>query len=190
MKRLAIFASGSGTNLENLIKKCQSENVPAEAALVVCDRPGAKAIERADRLGVPVAVIDRKDFASKKEFEAEIIKRLKEKKIDWVVLAGFMRILSAEFVHTYEGKIINIHPSLLPAFPGAHGIRDAFAAKVRETGVTVHFVNEGVDSGPIILQEKVTVDPADTLETLEAKIHAVEYEIYPEALKLVLSRKQ
>jgi len=106
-----------------------------------------------------------------------------------VVLAGFMRILTEGFVKKFRGRLINIHPALLPAFPGAHAIKDAWDAKVKETGVTVHFVDSGVDTGPIILQEKVSVLPNDTLETLELRIHSLEYELYPQALNLVLSGK-
>jgi phosphoribosylglycinamide formyltransferase-1 len=141
------------------------------------------------KLGVEVAVVDRKKYAGKPGFEAAITHELEERDIDLIALAGFMRILSGDFVRHFSGRMINVHPSLLPAFPGAHGIRDAFEAKVKETGVTVHFVDEGVDTGPIILQKKIAVDPRETLESLEAKIHQVEYEIYPEALRLVLSGK-
>ncbi|MDD5226630.1 MAG: phosphoribosylglycinamide formyltransferase, partial [Candidatus Omnitrophica bacterium] len=114
---------------------------------------------------------------------------LEAHKIDLVVLAGFMRVLTEGFVKKYQGRLINIHPALLPAFPGAHAIKDAWDAKVKETGVTVHFVDNGVDTGPIILQRKVPVLPGDTLETLEFRIHGLEYEIYPEALNLVLAEK-
>lgn len=189
MKRIALFASGSGTNLENIAKECHNGRIPAEASLVICDKPEAGAIKRARNYGIPVVMVDRKQFATKEAFEAEISKALEARKIDLIVLAGFMRILSPSFVRLYKGKIINIHPSLLPAFPGAHGIKDAFDAKVKETGVTVHFVDEGVDTGPVILQKKVTVEPTDTLEQLEEKIHSVEYQIYPEALRLVVSGK-
>ena len=189
MNRLAIFVSGSGTNMENLVRRIRGERMDCEAALVVCDDPEAPALEKAKRLGVEAAVVERKKFETKAAFEAEILRRLEQNKIDWIALAGFMRILSPEFVRRTAGRLINIHPSLLPEFPGAHAIRDAFGAKVRETGVTVHFVDEGVDTGPVILRKKVPVDPKDTLESLEAKIHAAEYEIYPEALRLVLSGK-
>lgn len=189
MKKIAIFVSGSGTNMENLIKKIQKGELQAEAALVVCDKPGAPAIDKAKRLGVEAALIERKNFAIQDEFEAAIAKKLEEKGVDYLVLAGFMRILGPFLVRRYLGRIINVHPALLPAFPGGRAIRDAFEAKVKEAGVTVHFVDEGVDTGPVILQRKVSVDPKDTLESLEAKIHAVEYELYPEALALVLSGK-
>ncbi len=189
MKKLAIFASGSGTNLENLIIECHNGRIPAQAVVVICDNPGAGAIAKAQNYGVQVQVFDRKQFKSKADFETAIIKVLEEKRIDYVVLAGYMKILSAEFVQKYRGKIINIHPSLLPAFPGAHGIKDAFEAGVKETGVTVHFVDEGVDTGPVILQEKVPVAAGETLESLEAKVHAVEYKLYPEALRRILTKR-
>jgi len=189
MKKLAIFVSGSGTNMENIIKTVHAGKIPAEAALVVCDKPDAPAITKAQRLGVEVALVDRKKYASKADFETEIIRRVEAKKIDLIALAGFMRVLSPEFVNHFKGRVINIHPSLLPAFPGAHGIRDAFEAKVKETGVTVHYVIAEVDAGPVILQRKVAILPEDTLATLEAKIHAVEYQLYPEALRVVIEKR-
>ena len=186
MKRLAIFVSGSGTNMENILRHIQEGKIQAEASLVVSDNPGAYALERAEKYGVESVVVDRKKFDSKENFEAEIQRCLAAKKIDYVILAGFMRILSPSFVRAYRGRILNIHPALLPDFQGAHAIRDAWEAKVRKTGVTVHFVDEGVDTGPVILQREVPVTANDTLESLEKKIHAVEYEIYSEAIRLVL----
>lgn len=173
--------------MENLVKHIQSGQLEAEAVMLLCDKAEAGAITRAKTLGISVVVMDRKSFPSAAVFEEMIMKFINQNHIDWIILAGFMRILSPEFVRRYEGRIINIHPSYLPAFPGAHAIRDAFEAKVQETGVTVHFVTPEVDAGPVILQRKVQVLPEETLETLEAKVHAVEYKIYPEALRLVLS---
>ena len=188
MNKIAFFASGNGTNMENLVKAIQAGKVTdAEPALLVCDKPEANVIKRAEKLGVKAAVIDRKKFETKDAFEEEIMRVLEEHQVEWIALAGYMRILGSAFVRRYLGKMINVHPSLLPDFPGAHSIRDAFEAKVKETGVTVHFVDEGVDTGAVILQKKVPVDSKDTLESLEEKIHAVEYEIYPEALQKVLS---
>lgn len=173
----------------NILEKIKSGKVSAEPALVVCDNPEAPAIEKAKKFGVHVALINRKLFNIKQAFEHEITCTVDSHKVDFIVLAGFMRILSPEFVQHYKGRIINIHPSYLPNFPGGHAISDAFNFKTKETGVTVHFVDEGVDTGQIILQRKVSIDPKDTLESLETKIHAVEYDIYPEALNLVLSGK-
>ena len=187
MKRFAIFVSGSGTNMENILQKIREGRIEAEAALVVSDNPGAPALKRAEKFKVECAVVDRKKFSSREEFEAEIEQNLARKKIDYIVLAGFMRILSPGFVRARRLRILNIHPALLPKFPGAHAIREAWEAKVKVTGVTVHFVDEGVDTGPIILQREVPIEANDTLETLEKKIHAVEYELYPEAIHRVLS---
>ncbi len=190
MSRLAVFVSGSGTNMENLIKVSQAGKLAGgEVVLVISDKPEVPAIEKAQKAGVTVSVIDRKRYKTREEFEEVIIDELTTERIDWLVLAGFMKLLSTEFVRRYAGKIINIHPSLLPAFPGAHGIKDAYEAKAPETGVTVHFVDEGVDTGPIILQKKIQVKPGESLESLEGRIHALEYEIYPEALRLVLTGK-
>lgn len=189
MKKLAIFVSGSGTNMQNLIIECHNGRIPAQVAVVISDNPEAKAVARARNYGVNVTTIDRKQFQDKAAFETELARAVDQAKVDYLVLAGFMRILSVEFVRKYKGKIINVHPSLLPAFPGAHGIKDAFEAKVPETGVTIHWVDEGVDTGPVILQKKVAVAPEDTLESLEEKVHAVEYEIYPEALRKVMKRE-
>jgi len=190
MLRVVIFVSGSGTNMENLIKKMQAGSVPAQAVLVLSDKPGVAALEKAARLGIKTAVVDRKQCADKPAFEREIMRAVDAEKPDYLLLAGFMRILSPEFVQKYSGRILNIHPSYLPAFPGAHAIRDAWEAKVPETGVTVHFVAPEVDAGPVILQRKVPVLAGDTLETLEARVHALEYEVYPEALNLVISGKK
>lgn len=175
--------------MENLIRKMKAGKIPAEAALVISDNPQAPALEKAKKLGVESVMIGRKDFATRQEFEAEIIRHIEEKKIDLLLLAGFMRILSAEFVRKYKGGIINIHPSLLPQFPGARGIREAWEAKVPITGVTVHFVDESVDTGQVILQRPLSIQSGETLESLEARIHAMEYEIYPEAVNLVLAGK-
>lgn len=189
MKKLAIFVSGSGTNMENLLQKIREGKIRAEAALIVSDNPQAYALKRAEKYEVECVVADRKSFDSKESFEAGIRRHLERKKIDFILLAGFMRILSPAFVKAYKGRILNIHPALLPKFPGAHAIQEAWEAKVGKTGVTVHFVDEGVDTGPVILQREVEIDSHDTLESLEKKIHEVEYEIYPEAINLVLQGK-
>ena len=188
-KRLAIFVSGSGTNMENIAQKVRAGKLDCEIVLIVCDNPNAFALTRAARLGLETFVIDYKRFKSKAECESEITEKLKEKKVDGILLAGYMRILNPDFVKTWQWNILNIHPSLLPKYPGTHAIRDAFQAREKETGVTIHFVDEGVDTGPIILQRPVPIHPDDTLETLEARVHATEYELYPEAVRLFLSGK-
>ena len=175
--------------MENLILKNKGGVFPAEIVFVLTDNPEAKAIEKAKKLGVPVMIVPRKNYANRSDFEREVTHYLESKQIDYILLAGFMRILSPAFVKRYPDRMINIHPSLLPQFPGAQGIQDAFEAKVKETGVTVHYVTEEVDGGPMILQRKVPVHSNDTLESLTKRIHEVEYEIYPEALRMLLSRQ-
>ena len=189
MKRVGFLVSGSGTNMENLIKHIKSGKIRAEASIVISNKPGVKALDRAKELGVPSIVISHKDYAVRELFDEALAKCIDSHKIDYIVLAGFMRVLTEGFVKKYYGRLINIHPALLPAFPGAHAIQDVWEAKVKETGVTVHFVDSGVDTGPVILQRKIPVLSNDTLKTLEARIHSLEYEIYPEALKLVLAGK-
>lgn len=189
MKRVAFLVSGSGTNMENLIKRIKTGEVCADPVMVVSNKPGVKALEKAVVLGVKTIVIDHTVYTDRAAFDMALSECLEEHKIDVIVLAGFMRVLTGGFVKKYYGRLINIHPALLPAFPGAHAIKDAWDAKVKETGVTVHFVDSGVDTGPVILQRKVPLLPDDTLETLEARIHQVEYELYPQALSLVLSGK-
>ena len=189
MKRLAFLVSGSGTNMLNLIQKIKAGEVHAEATIVISNKPGVKALEKAAALGVGTVVIEHRAYPDREAFDRALSECLERHKIDIIVLAGFMRVLTEGFVKKYYGRLINIHPALLPAFPGAHAIKDAWEAKVKETGVTVHFVDTGVDTGPVILQRKVSMLPNDTLETLEARIHQTEYEIYPEALNLVLSGK-
>jgi phosphoribosylglycinamide formyltransferase 1 len=189
MKNIAVFASGRGSNFSAIIKAVKKGALKGNLALLVCDNHEAGAINRARRAGVKVAVVLRKDFASKPDFEKRVIQALKDNKIDLIVLAGFMRLLSPEFVREYSGKIINIHPSLLPAFKGEQAIKDAFDYGVKLTGVTVHFVDEEMDHGPIILQGAVKIEANDTLEKLEARIHKLEHKLYPAAIKLFLGKK-
>ena len=188
-KRIAIFVSGSGTNMENIARQVQTGKLSCDIMLVLCDNPNAFALKRAEKLGLDIFVIERKKFSSKSEFDSKINEKLKEKKIEAIFLAGYMRIISPEFVRSWAWRIINIHPSLLPKYPGVHSIKDAFEAKEKETGVTIHFVDEGVDSGPIIVQKKVPILPNDTLKTLETRVHEIEYQLYPEAIKLWLDGK-
>ena len=190
MKRIAFLVSGSGTNADNLIRRIKAGEIRAEATIVISNKPGVKALDRAKELGVPAVVISHRDFATRELFDEALAECIDSNRIDYIVLAGFMRVLTESFVKKYYGRLINIHPALLPAFPGAHAIKEAWDAKVKETGVTVHFVDSGVDTGPVILQKKVCVLPADTLETLEARIHSLEYELYPKALNLVLPGKR
>ena len=174
--------------MENILEHVRDGKIKAEVALVVSDNPEAYALRRAEKYNVECMIVDRKKSPSRETFESEIERHLARKKIDYILLAGFMRILSPGFVEAHPKRILNIHPALLPKFPGRQAIRDAWEAKVKVTGVTVHFVDEGVDTGPIILQREVKVEPGETLESLEKKIHAVEYELYPKAINLVLKK--
>lgn len=186
---IAVFASGRGTNFSAIVRAVNKGRLNANISLLVCDNPKARVIGKAKRAGVEVFLIKRQDFASKKEFEDRIIQRLEEAGIDLVVLAGFMRILSPEFVGRFKFKVLNIHPALLPSFKGTQGIEDAFNYGAKVTGVTVHFVDEQMDHGPIILQQAVEIKEDDTLESLEARVHKVEHKLYPRAIRLFVENR-
>jgi phosphoribosylglycinamide formyltransferase-1 len=181
---IAVFASGRGSNFSAIARAVKAGKVKANLSLLVCDNPKAAVIGRAKRCGVKVALVQRKDFATKEDFEKKIIAALEAEKIELIALAGFMRIIGSALLEKYKGRILNIHPSLLPSFKGEQGIKDAFDYAVKSTGVTVHFVDEEMDHGPIILQQAVKIEESDTLESLEAKIHKIEHKLYPEAIRL------
>ena len=187
--KIAVFASGRGTNFAALLRVVKKGKIKADISLLVCDKPKAAAIGRARRAGVRVALVKREDFATRSDFEQKIIQHLEGNDIGLIVLAGFMRVLGSDLVNRYKDKILNIHPALLPAFKGAHAIKDAFDYGAKTTGVTVHFVDEKMDHGPIILQAPVKIEETDTLESLEAKIHKVEHKIYPQAINLFIEGK-
>lgn len=186
----AVFVSGNGTNLQALIDAASRRKLAgAKITLVVCDKPGAYALKRAAKAGIETYVQPGASYATREEYDRDVIAKLKEKKIKLVVLAGFMRILSDLFIKEYRGRILNVHPALLPSFKGAHGIKDAFDHGAKITGVTVHFVDEELDGGAVILQEPVEITGKDTLRTLEGKIHKVEHRLYPEAVRLFVRGK-
>ncbi|MGA9290548.1 MAG: phosphoribosylglycinamide formyltransferase [Anaerobacillus sp.] len=189
MKKLAIFASGSGSNFEAIAAAIEKGNLEAEIALVVCDRPGAKVEKRAERYGIPVLSFYPKSYDSKADFEAFILQQLNETGVEWVFLAGYMRLIGPTLLRAFEGKIVNIHPSLLPAFPGKDAIGQAFEAGVKLTGVTVHFVDEGMDTGQIIDQDSVRIDIEDTREDLGRKIQEMEHLLYPAVIRSLLQEK-
>ncbi|MEK6715609.1 MAG: phosphoribosylglycinamide formyltransferase [Candidatus Omnitrophota bacterium] len=181
---IAVFASGRGSNFSAILKAIKKGVIKADLSLLICDNPKAAVLTAAARAGIKSALVKRQDFTHKEEFENRIIQCLEEEKIDLIVLAGFMRILSPEFVQKYKGRILNIHPALLPSFKGAHAIKDAYEYGVKLTGVTVHFVDEEMDHGPIILQVPLRIKENDTLESIERKLHKIEHKIYPQAIKL------
>lgn len=187
MKNIAVFASGSGTNFQAIIDEVNKGSLHANIRLLVCDQPEAFAIERAKNERIPCFAFSAKNFAGKMEYEKEILKNLKENEVEFIVLAGYMRLIGPVLLKEFEGKIVNIHPSLLPAFPGKNAIGQAIDAKVKQSGVTVHFVDEGMDTGPIIEQQAVDISDGETEESLQAKIHAIEHRLYPTVLKKLFS---
>ena len=187
-KKIAVFCSGYGSNFQAIIDAVRKKKLKAEIALMVCDNPKAYALKRAAKYNIPVCQISPKLFKERRDYEKVIVGILKSQEIDMVVLAGFMRIFTPYFIGAYKGRILNIHPSYLPAFKGAHAIRDAFDAEVRETGVTVHLVTAAVDAGPILAQTKVQITNKDTLTSLETKIHKIEHKLYPEAIQKFISK--
>lgn len=187
--KLAIFASGSGTNAEAIISATKSGHLDAEVVLVICDKPDAKVVSRARHYDIPVFTFEPKSYASKSEYEKEIVSKLKEKDVSFIALAGYMRLVGETLLRSYEGRIVNIHPSLLPSFPGLDAIGQAFEAKVKLTGVTIHYVDAGMDTGQIIAQEAVRIERNDTIETLQAKVQAVEHTLYPQTLQHLFETK-
>lgn len=186
---LAVFCSGRGTNLQAILDATRTGRLHARVALVLADRADAHALVGARRAGVDARYVNPREYPSRAQFERALIRLCELHHVRLICLAGFMRILSPVFVHRYRGRILNIHPALLPAFPGAHAVRDALAWGAKITGVTVHLVDEQVDHGPILLQRAVAISPRDTVTALLAKLHAIEHEVYPQAIRLMLAGK-
>lgn len=183
--RIVVLISGAGSNMHALVQACRAGDVPGEVVAVVADRP-CEGLELARSEGVDTAVLDPRGFASRQEWSASLLDLVQTFAPDLVVSAGFMRILSPVFVHAYAGRLINLHPSLLPAYPGAHAVRDALEDGARVTGSTVHFVDDEVDHGPPIIQREVPVEPGDDVETLHERIKSVEHGMLAEACRMVL----
>ena len=184
MLKFAVFASGNGSNLQAIIEAVKAGEIKAELALVFSDRRKAHALKRAKDAGIRTVCLLRKDYGTPQSYERDIVIQLKEMQIDFIVLAGFMKIFTPFFIKQYPNQILNVHPSLLPSFKGARGIKDAFTYGVKLTGVTIHFADDKMDHGPIILQEAFRIAERDTLESLEERIHQVEHKIYPRAIAL------
>lgn len=181
--KLALFASGSGSNVEAIIQAVNRGELEADIACILCDNPSAYVIERAKKHGIPYRVFSPKEFSSRADWERAILAEMKTNQIDWIILAGFMRIIGNILLDAYDNRIINLHPSLLPAFPGKQGIRDAFDAGVSQTGVTIHLVDSGIDTGPILAQETLDIDPEWELSDLEQHIHQIEHRLYPQVIQ-------
>ena len=180
--RLAVFASGMGTNFQALNDAILQRGLNAEIVRLIVDKSTAGALNLAKLFGIPATAIKYSNYETKTEAEQVIINQLKTDQVDGILLAGYMRILTPKLIDAYSGKIINLHPAMLPNFPGRHSILDAFEAGVSETGVTVHFVDNGIDTGEIIAQEAVPILINDTIDILETHIHNVEHVLYPNTL--------
>ena len=185
--KLAVFISGTGSNMLSIMEACKIENYPAEVSVVLSNNPDAKGLNSAQKSNIATEIVNHKDFASSEYFEDEIIKRLKNYKIDLIVLAGFMRILTPSFVKKFPDKIINIHPSLLPEYKGLNTHERAINDGKKEAGCTVHFVNSELDSGKIILQNKVPIIHGDTPDTLAKRVLRQEHKLYPQAIEIIAS---
>lgn len=188
--KLAVLASGNGSNFEAIVQAVEAGKIPAEIVLLFADHHDAYVLERAKNHHIPFASFELKEFENKQTYEKALLELLAEHQVELIILAGYMRIIGQGLLEAYPNRIVNIHPALLPNFPGLHGIRDAYKAKVSETGVTVHYIDSGVDTGPIIAQEVVQVDPADSLEQLEEKIHQVEHQLYPRVIAEIVKEIQ
>lgn len=189
MNNFAVFVSGHGGNLQAIIKAVKNKKINASLKLVFSNKQEAYALVRAYKAGIPTLYLNPHDFKSREEYDVAILKELKKHKIDFVVLAGYMRLVSGVFIDAYPNKILNIHPSLIPAFKGAHGIRDAYDYGAKITGVTIHFVVEEMDAGAIIAQMPVKIEDTDSLLALEDKIHKVEHRLYPKVIDLFAKGK-
>ena len=188
-KRLALFASCRGSNGEALYKAMQEGYINGEFVIIITDHGTAGIVERSKSWNIPLIVIDRSDYDSKASFEQAQLDALEPYKIDGIVLAGYMRIVGSKLIDRYEHKILNIHPALLPSFPGLHGHQQAIDGGVKITGCTVHFVDAGMDTGPIIMQNTVPVLPNDTEDTLSDRLLPIEHKTYKEALRLFCEDK-
>lgn len=182
--RIAVLISGSGTNLQSIIDKSESGDLPARVVCVISDKENAFGLERARKHRIPAFYVNPKDFAKREEHEEAIIRLLEEHRVELVVLAGYMRFLTPHMLGRYRNRIMNIHPALLPSFPGTDGYGDAWRYGVKISGCTVHFVDEGCDTGPIILQGVNPVEEDDTFESFRDRGLKLEHRIYPEAIRL------
>jgi phosphoribosylglycinamide formyltransferase-1 len=183
--RIGVLASGSGTNLQAIIDRCQDGSLAAEIAVVITNNPGAGALDRASAAGISTLCINHRDFTEREDFDNAVVKALQDAEVELVVLAGFMRIITQTFIDAFPDRVINIHPALLPSFPGLNVQQQAIDYGARFSGCTVHFVDGGVDTGPIILQAVVPILPGDTAENLAARILEQEHKAYPRAIQLI-----
>lgn len=181
---IAVLASGNGSNLQAIIDHIEEGILPVNIKVVISNKAGAFALERASKHNIEAIFVDTMQFSSRQDYERKLIELLDERQVDLVVLAGYMLLVTEVFVDKYYGRLINLHPALLPSFPGTDGIGDALKYGCKVTGVTVHFVDKGCDTGPIILQEPIKVKDGETHEQLAERIHKIEHEVLPRAIRL------
>ncbi|WP_440896592.1 phosphoribosylglycinamide formyltransferase [Amphibacillus sp. Q70] len=186
--KLAIFASGTGSNYQAIEQAIRAGKLEAEVGLVVCDQPEAKVIEKARQNNRPVFIFKAVDYQEKAVFEQAIINELEMHAVDWIILAGYMRLVGSTLLKRYQGRMINIHPSLLPAFPGLDAIGQALKAGVKVSGVTIHYIDSGMDTGEIIAQEAVNVKIGMTHEQLQTTIQQIEHDLYPRTIQQLISK--
>jgi phosphoribosylglycinamide formyltransferase 1 len=184
MLRLGVMASGNGSNFEAIAQAIQSGQLQAEIAVVIYNNPNAPVVQRAERYSTPTVLLNHRDFAQRESLDQAIVATLKAAQVDWLIMAGWMRIITHVLIDAFPGRILNIHPSLLPSFKGSHAVEQALRSGVKLAGCTVHYVVPEVDSGEILMQAAVPVLPDDTVETLQARIQTQEHRIYPAAIAL------
>lgn len=184
---IAVFASGNGSNFQAIADAVKEGRLDARIELLVCDRPKAKVVERAEAAGIPAFTFQPKEYASREAYEHEILHQLQQRNVKLIVLAGYMRIITHVLVDAYWGRMINIHPSLLPSFPGLDAVGQALRHGVKITGVTVHLVDGGLDSGPILAQRAIDIQQGDTEASIAERIHHIEHRLYPEVIQGICS---
>lgn len=185
MTKIAIFASGSGSNFQAIVEAVNAGKVLASIEMLVCDQPEAYCVTRAKELGVPSLTFRPKDYSSKTAYEEDVLSTLRERSVEWIILAGYMRLIGPVLLEAYPNRILNIHPSLLPAFPGKDAVGQAMAAGVKVSGVTIHYVDAGMDTGPIIAQEAIIIEDGDDSARVHEKIQQVEHRLYPAIIEKV-----
>ena len=189
MKKIAVFASGNGSNFQAIAEAVEEGSVHASIEWLICDKPEAYCIKRAEKWDVPVFTFYPKDYPTKEDYEKEILRQLRAKEVDILVLAGYMRLIGPVLLTAYPNQIINIHPSLLPSFPGKNAIMQAMEAGVMVTGVTIHYVDQGMDTGPIIAQRAIPIHKGESIESLHRKIQQVEHDLYPSIIEQICNEQ-
>ena len=189
MKKIAVFASGNGSNFQAIAEAVEEGSVHASIEWLICDKPEAYCIKRAEKWNVPVFTFYPKDYPTKEDYEKEILRQLQAKEVDILVLAGYMRLIGPVLLTAYPNQIINIHPSLLPSFPGKNAIMQAMEAGVMVTGVTIHYVDQGMDTGPIIAQRAIPIHKGESIESLHRRIQQVEHDLYPSIIEQICNEQ-